>query len=251
MTGETDIAAVAAVIGDRARAKVLTALGDGRALPATVLAREAGVSASTVSSHLAKLVAADLLTVESQGRHRYFRIARPEVADALEALGRIAPTAPVRSLREGTRAEALRRARTCYDHLAGRLGVALMDALIRRGVLLGHDGTHLGNAARADRLAAPGNDVDYQLAEGAGAVLTDLGVDLPAVLEARTRRPLLRYCVDWSEQRHHLAGGLGAAVLDAFERQQWVRRSRASRALHLTDAGATALRDRMGIETLS
>lgn len=247
MDGDSDIAAVASLIGDRARARVLAALGDGRALPATVLAREAGVSASTVSSHLAKLVDADLLSVVPQGRHRYFRITRPEVADALEALGRIAPAAPVRSLREGTRAQALRLARTCYDHLAGRLGVAVMDGLIRRGALVGHDGRHLDAAARSDRLAAPGNDVDYQLAEGADAVFADLRIDLPAVLAERRRRPLLRYCVDWSEQRHHLAGALGAATLAAFEDQQWVRRSPTSRALKLTPAGARELRDRLDI----
>jgi DNA-binding transcriptional ArsR family regulator len=124
MTGDADLAALGAVLGDRARARILLALGDGRALAASVLASEAGVAASTASAHLARLVDAGLLAVTVQGRHRYYRLAGPQVAELIEVLARVAPAAPVRSLREGTRAQALRAARTCYDHLAGRLGVA-------------------------------------------------------------------------------------------------------------------------------
>jgi len=248
MDGDTDLAAVASLIGDRTRARVLIALGDGRALPASVLAAEAGVSASTASAHLSKLVDAGLLTVRAQGRHRYYELAGPDVAAALESLARLAPPGPVRSLREGTKAHAVRKARSCYDHLAGRLGVAVMGALIDRGALVGHDGTHLGVAASSDRLAGPGRDVDYALGESAGIVFGELGVDLPALLASPRRRPLLRYCVDWSEQSHHLAGALGAAVLDSCLTAGWVRRARASRAVHLTDVGARALHDRLGIE---
>jgi DNA-binding transcriptional ArsR family regulator len=122
MDGDANIAALAAVLADPARCRVLAALGDGRALPASMLASDAGVAASTASEHLARLVKAGLLTVERHGRHRYFRLAGPHVSDLLEALARVAPPAPVRSLREGTRAQALRLARTCYDHLAGRRG---------------------------------------------------------------------------------------------------------------------------------
>ncbi len=132
MHGDADIARVGALVADPARARVLMALGDGRALPATVLADEAGVAASTTSAHLGKLVKGGLLTVERHGRHRYFRIAGPEVADLLEALARVSPPAPVRSLRQGTRAQAVRFARTCYDHLAGVLGTELMAAMLER-----------------------------------------------------------------------------------------------------------------------
>ena len=132
VTGDADIAALAALLADPARCKVLLALDDGRALPASVLADEAGVSRSTASSHLGKLTDAGLLTVRTHGRHRYYRLAGPDVADLLERLGRMAPQRPVRSLREGTRAARLRSARTCYDHFAGRLGVAIMGSLLER-----------------------------------------------------------------------------------------------------------------------
>ncbi len=140
--GDADLAAVGAALAEPARARILAALGDGRALAASVLAAEAGVAASTASAHLARLLDAGLLEVLPQGRHRYYRLAGPHVAELLEALARVAPPAPVRSLREGTRAEALRTARTCYDHLAGRLGVALMTALIADGHVTGGDGRH-------------------------------------------------------------------------------------------------------------
>src|SRR5512132_2715331 len=140
MVGDTDLARVGALIGDPGRARVLRALADGRELPASVLAAEAGVAASTASVHLRKLVDGGLVTAERHGRHRCFRLAGPDVARALEALARIAPAAPIRSLREGTKAQAVRAARTCYDHLAGRLGVALMSALIADGALTGGDG---------------------------------------------------------------------------------------------------------------
>ncbi len=133
MSGDADIARISALIGEPSRARVLMALADGRALPAGVLADEAGVSASTISEHLRMLLDAHLVDVERQGRTRRYRLAGPPVAEALEAIARIAPPEPVRSLRQGTHAHALRRARTCYNHLAGRLGVALMAALVRDG----------------------------------------------------------------------------------------------------------------------
>src|SRR4051812_2152057 len=142
MPGDADLAALGAVLGERARARMLLALGDGRALPASLLASEAGAAPSTASVHLARLVDAGLVTVTSQGRHRYYRLAGPHVAELIEVLARLSPTAPVRSLREGTRAQALREARTCYDHLAGRLGVAVMRALIDAGSISGGDGRH-------------------------------------------------------------------------------------------------------------
>jgi DNA-binding transcriptional ArsR family regulator len=243
MAGDVDIARVAAVLADRGRARILLALGDGRALPASVLAAEAGVAASTASAHLARLVDAALLRVERHGRHRYFRLAGPGVAELVEALARHAPPAPVRSLREGTRAEALRAARTCYDHLAGRLGVELMAALLDRGALEGGDGRFHLEAAGADRLAGPGREVDYRL--------TDTGADLLARLGVRVagdgRRPPVRYCVDWSEQRHHLAGAVGATLTRRLFDLGWLRRADRGRAVHVTPAGTGGLRETFGV----
>ncbi|MGH9069286.1 MAG: ArsR/SmtB family transcription factor, partial [Acidimicrobiales bacterium] len=176
--GDTDIAVVAAVLADPGRAKMLLALGDGRALPATTLAMEAGVAASTASVHLAKAVDARLVHVERHGRHRYYRIAGPEVGEALEALAHLAPAAPVRSLREGSRAHAVRTARTCYDHLAGQLGTALMAALIDQGILAGGDGTFDPAASQRDRLSSAGWDCDYRLTEAGRTWFDAFGVKL-------------------------------------------------------------------------
>ena len=132
---------------------MLLALAEGRALPASVLAVEAGVSAPTISAHLSRLLDARLITVERYGRHRYYRLAGPDVADALECLAKVARPAPITSLRESTRSNALRRARTCYDHLAGRLGVALMNAMLERDILIGHDGSFQPAKAVTDRLS--------------------------------------------------------------------------------------------------
>src|SRR3954451_12646779 len=140
--GDADIAAVASLFADPARCAVMLALDDGRALPASVLAEEAGISRSTASSHLTKLTEAGLLSVETHGRHRYYRLAGPQVGELLEHLVRMAPPRPVRSLREGTKAARLRSARTCYDHVAGSLGVQLMSGLLDRGVLTGGDGRY-------------------------------------------------------------------------------------------------------------
>jgi DNA-binding transcriptional ArsR family regulator len=240
VAGDADIAALGAVLADERRARILLALGDGRALTATVLASEAGVAASTASEHLRKLVDADLLQVEPNGRHRYYRLAGPHVGELLETLARLAPAAPVTSLREGTRAHAVRSARTCYDHLAGRLGTALMDALVDRGILA-CDGRF---DPRAERLAAPGRELDYRLTEAGAAALRAFGVD---VAELNGRRPLIRYCVDWSEQRPHLAGALGAAVADRLFRLGWVRRADRSRAVHVTEAGEVGLHETFGL----
>lgn len=242
-SGDADLAAVAALLADRSRCRVLLALDDGRALPASVLAAEAGVSASTISGHLSRLVEGGLLLVEPHGRYRYYRLAGPAVAEVVEGLARLAPPVPVRSLREGSRGQALRAARTCYDHLAGRLGVAVMAGLIERGVLEGGEGVFDPGGAVRDRLAAPGRDLDYRITAHGREVLGGLGVRLP---EGR-RRPAVRYCVDWSEQRHHLAGGLGAALLDRLVALDWVRRAPRGRAVRLTVTGRDGLRARLGV----
>jgi DNA-binding transcriptional ArsR family regulator len=232
MPGDADIASVAALLADPSRCRVLAALGDGRALPASMLASEAGVAASTASEHLARLVDAGLLTVERHGRHRYFRIAGPQVADLLEALARVAPPAPVRSLRQGTRAQMLRFARTCYDHLAGQVGVALMDALMEREHL--EPDRPAGALTSGDRLSSPGRAIVYGLTEKGAAFLEDFGVDLDRL---PPRRPAIRYCVDWSEQRPHLAGGVGAALTNRLFDLDWIRRSEYNRAVQVTDDG--------------
>jgi DNA-binding transcriptional ArsR family regulator len=239
MRGDADIARVGALVADPARARVLLALGDGRALPATVLAGEAGVAASTASAHLGKLV------VERHGRHRYFRIAGPEVADLIEALARLSPPAPVRSLRQRTQAQAVRFARTCYDHLAGVLGTELMSALLERELLTGGDGVFEPAAAGADRLSSPGFDLDYRLTAEGAQELREFGIDFDALPR---RRPLIRYCVDWSEQRHHLAGSLGAALAARMFELGWLSRARNSRAVHVSEDGREGLKLRFGVE---
>jgi DNA-binding transcriptional ArsR family regulator len=246
MHGDADISIPASLLSDPARARVLLALADGRALPASMLATEAGVAASTASEHLAKLCAAGMLSVEPHGRHRYYRIADSRVINAVEALAEISPRAPVRSLRQGTRVNALRHARLCYDHLAGGLGVALMTALVETGALDGGDGDYHPEAAPTDRLSAPGHDVGYKLTDHGAALVGDFGIDL-AALRAR-RRPLIRYCLDWTEQRHHLAGALGAALAGRLFELDWVRHAPpASRAVGLTDAGRAGLTATFGV----
>jgi DNA-binding transcriptional ArsR family regulator len=245
VSGDADISVPAGLLGDPARSHVLLALVDGRALPASRLAAEAGVAASTASEHLSKLCDADMLQVERHGRHRYYRIGNPQVVAAVEALARIAPTMPVRSLRAGTRANALRRSRLCYDHVAGRLGVAVMGALIEQGALSGGDGAYHPGTAPTDKLSAPGHDLDYQLTDPGAALLGELGIDVDAL--KRRRRPLVRYCLDWTEQRHHLAGGLGAALTSRLFDLDWLQRQRQHRAVRLTDAGRRGLHDTLGI----
>ncbi|WP_326837981.1 helix-turn-helix transcriptional regulator [Amycolatopsis rhabdoformis] len=245
MDGDADIAATAALFADPARVRVLVALGDGRALAASVLAAEAGLSAQGTSSHLAKLLSAGLVTAERSGRHRFYRLAgaAPEL---LETLARFSPPRPVRSLREGTRAEALRTARTCYDHVAGRLGVTLTAALVSHGALITVDGDPTTARRPGDRISAQLPDHPYALGPSAATVFGALGVDLAAASSAR--RPLLRFCLDWSEQRHHLAGALGAALTHRLLDAGWLRhRAEAHRAVRLTDAGSAALGEILGI----
>ncbi|HYZ79534.1 MAG TPA: metalloregulator ArsR/SmtB family transcription factor [Gaiellaceae bacterium] len=231
MDGDADLAAVAAIVAEPARARILTALGDGRALPASVLAAQAGVAPSTASQHLAKLVAAGFLSTEPNGRRRYFRLAGPEINDLLEALARLAPPEPVRSLRQGTRAEALRRARTCYDHLAGKLGTGLMAALLDRELLANG--------------AARGGEPDYHVTQSGLGTLRGLGIDLASV---PGRRPAVRHCLDWSEKRHHVGGKLGKALADRFFEFGWIERYESGRAVRVTPVGERGLVEVFGLE---
>ncbi len=246
--GDVDIASAAALFADPTRARILVALSDGRSLPASVLAAEAGVSPQATSAQLKHLRAAGLIGVERSGRHRYHRLASEHVGVILEALARVAPVQPVRSLRQGTRAARLRNARSCYDHLAGRLGVRLMRALLTAGVLVADDGLADTRRRADDRLAQPLARHPYRLGDAASAVLTDLGVDVDALTARPGSRPLLRACMDWSEQEHHLAGRLGAAVLSALLAARWTMRVPDDRALLLTTGGEKALARHLPID---
>ncbi|QFU89116.1 helix-turn-helix transcriptional regulator [Amycolatopsis sp. YIM 10] len=205
--GEPDIAAVAALFADARRARVLLALADGRALPAGRLAQEAGVAASTASNHLGILLDHGLVTVLKQGRHRYYRLATPQVEKVLEALAGLAPRKPITSLREHTRARAVRSGRTCHHHLAGQAGVRLFADLLASGWIEGGDGEH---DPALDRLSAPGRGNQYRLTTAGAGALAAHGI---AERLLSTTRPV-RYCVDWTEQAHHLAGPLGRAITD-------------------------------------
>jgi DNA-binding transcriptional ArsR family regulator len=220
------IARVAALLGDRARADILTALMAGPALTATELAAEAGITKQTASAHLARLLDAHLIAVESQGRHRYFRLADRDVAHLIEGLMGVAFRTGAVRLRSSPREPALRKARVCYDHLAGDLGVRLYDALLEgRLITSGRNGLALS-------------------VKGARRC-SELGIDV-AALEHR-RRPLCRPCLDWSARRHHLAGALGAALLARFVALGWVRIVKGSRVLAFSPAGEKALSERFGL----
>ncbi|MBV9633181.1 MAG: helix-turn-helix transcriptional regulator [Methylobacteriaceae bacterium] len=220
------IAQVAALVGDPARASMLASLMDGGALTASELAYVSGVSPPTASGHLAKLSDAGLLSLEKQGRRRYFRLASPLVGHMLEGLAVVAPDGPARHRNHWRGGEALRNARTCYDHLAGRIAVAITDRLVERScILLDEDGGEVTKAGHA--------------------FLEGVGIDLGG---ASKRRVFCRPCLDWSERRPHLAGVVGASLLrHAFDRG-WVERIRDSRALSITSAGKEGFAATFGIK---
>lgn len=207
-------APVAALAGDPARANMLSALLGGKALTASELASEAGIAAPTASSHLAKLEAGGLVSAVAQGRHRYFRLADAEVARMLESLMGVAARAGHLRTRPGPADPAIRKARVCYDHLAGEMGVRMFDSLLR-----------------ARRIAVRGDEV--RLTRAGEAFLAGLGVDVAQ----GGRRPLCRACLDWSMRRSHLAGRLGAALFERVTALGWAARAKDSRAVLFTRAG--------------
>lgn len=222
-----DIATVAAAIGDASRAAMLTALMDGRALPASVLAYWAGVTPATASAHLAKLVQAGLVTMERDGRERCYGLAGPEVGRALEALMVIAPAGKGGRVPPAERPETFRAARLCYDHLAGRLGVEVLQGLLEEGLLqwAGRDYTVTGKGERWFR---------------------ELGVDLAAL--QKQRRNFARQCLDLTERRYHLAGALAAGLARRMLELGWIERQPEGRALTVTTAGRTGCRRMLGLE---
>ena len=234
-----DIARVAALLADHSRASMLFALTDDRALPASMLAVEAGVSASTASEHLTKLVDGGLVTVEQQGRYRYFRLAGPEVATVVETLAAIAPPTEVNGLRAYDRLKRLRSARTCYDHLAGRFGTRLLRWLTENEAIERIDGRAGTGRSPEDRLSSTVKDAPYRLGARADDVFGHWGIDTEQL--AHGRRPLIRACVDWTEQSHHLAGSLGASILTSFTDHGWVTATTRPREVAITSSGQTAL----------
>src|SRR6516162_1273655 len=221
MRGEPDVASIAALIGDPSRTAMLTALADGRALPAGELATAAGLSLSGASAQLARLTKGGLLTVEREGRHRYYRLAGPHVAAALEGLALLAIT-PQRARARSPAAEALRRARTCYDHLAGHLGVALAKALEDHGLVMAGEGKRL-------EVTTAGRSWFLQVLEIETARLV------------AGQHGIARRCLDWTERRHHIAGPLGAALLHRFCELGWVIKEEGTRAVKLSRQGSAAL----------
>ncbi|HUN28835.1 MAG TPA: helix-turn-helix transcriptional regulator [Alphaproteobacteria bacterium] len=226
-SAEPDVAEVAALIGDPGRAAMLLALFDGGELTASDLALRGGMTPQAATAHLKKLIVAGLLAGRAQGRHRFFRLTSPDVAHAIEALTAIAKPARITALDQSRSLERMRLARTCYDHLAGRLGVAVTEHLVERGAI---------EPAGAD----------FLLGRHGRRIFSSLEIDVEAVRAHRRR--FARACVDWTERRAHLAGGLGASVLDCFLRNRWVARNATDRALRITPEGARQLAARFGFE---
>jgi DNA-binding transcriptional ArsR family regulator len=227
MAGDADIAAVAGLIGDRTRARFLCELVSGESRRASELASAAGVSRATASFHLGRLLTANLLEVQAHGRHRAYQLAGPDVARAIEALQRIAPRAEVRSLRAANSAQALSDARFCYDHLAGRLAIELVDAMTTRGLILLTEDS-------------------FEPTEHGASWLGELGIDVATL--RTVRRSFARACLDWSERRPHIAGALGATLAARFLELGWIERTPRGRAVRITRTGRNGLRSALGIE---
>lgn len=220
MPGDADIASIAALLADPTRATMLFALSDGRAFTASELAKSARVAPSTASEHLGRLVDAELLTVAKQGRNRFYRLADPTIVDIMEDLARLAPQVKIRTLSESEHAKALHRARMCYNHLAGTLGVVLTEALVERQIL------HVADAG-------------YVVEEEGIAWLQTFGIASWPL----NKRGLLfvPWHIDWSERKHHVAGAFGAALAGRLFELQWLERRPASRAVRLTMDGKMGL----------
>lgn len=224
---DPDVAATAALIGDRSRAAMLMALADGRALPASELAHCAQVSPQTASAHLDRLFKGNLLAVEIQGRHHYYRIRDDRVAQLIERLALLAPPAPAITPAQRRDAQKLRFARTCYGHLAGALGVAVTQALCDRSFLVE-------------------GDEAYRVTDRGKEWFRRIDVDVE-VLRCGAKRPLTRWCIDWSERRRHLSGVLGVAMTQRLFALSWIAHVRQSRAVRVTERGRAAFLRELGL----
>ncbi|PZT55416.1 ArsR/SmtB family transcription factor [Paenibacillus silvae] len=224
MNAYPNITVIASLIAETSRSIFLSALLDGRALPAGELAYMAGVSPQTASNHLAKLVAGGLLQVEQQGRHRYYRLASQEIADLIEKMASIAPPAQIRSLKQSSQLQQLSHARTCYDHLAGKLGTSLCEALLESGYLVEPNEPQ---------------SKDYLITEKGSQWLSSFGIKLQS--KPGSRRAIARKCLDWSERRHHLSGLLGEQLFHRLLELNWIRQKPGSRSIEVTKAGKSGL----------
>jgi DNA-binding transcriptional ArsR family regulator len=228
MTDSSNFAATASLLADPARAIMLTALLDGRALPAGELAFAAGITAQTASSHLAKLLQGGILLVETEGRHRYYRLAGSRVAQALEQLGSLRQSMEPRRKALTPQARQLRFCRCCYDHLAGQVGVAVAGAMVARDYL------------------RPARDKQFEVTPAGADWFGALGLDLCAIRP--TKRGLARQCLDWTERTHHLAGPLGVELMAALCRLGWLRRAKDSRAVAVTPKGWVEFKRQLGVD---
>ena len=227
MSTKSNVAMIASLVSEPSRAAILTVLLDGRFHTASELAHMAGIKPQTASFHLAKMTEAQVVTVEKQGRHRYFGIQNPEVARVMESLLSIAPPVQIKSFKQASENKAIRLARTCYDHLAGHLGVQIMDSLIEKGLLSeGQDTLHV--------------------TEKGEAFFTDFQIDLTQI--QKKRRSFSHKCLDWSERRHHLAGALGSALLDRLLTLHWIERLPTTRAIRITADGKRGFKEVFSIE---
>ncbi|NNK15778.1 MAG: helix-turn-helix transcriptional regulator [Sulfitobacter sp.] len=221
-----DISRIAALIGDPARANILTALMSGKALTATELASEAGVTVQTASAHLSKLEAADMIACRKSGRHKYFTLGGDDVGHALEALMGLAAGAGHLRTRTGPKDAALREARVCYNHLAGAKGIALYQGLLARGIVQAQGG-------------------DVALTDAGVTFLRTFGVDIDGLRKAKT--PLCRSCLDWSARQTHLAGSVGRALLARMQEIGWAERVEGTRVVRFTNKGEAAFLDTFGV----
>jgi DNA-binding transcriptional ArsR family regulator len=231
MSRHPAVSSAAFLIADPTRATMLMALADGRAQPAGELAYAAGVTAQTASSHLGRLLAGGLLSVETEGRHRYYRLAGSHVALALENLASIAPGGTVRRMPRSREARDLQFARCCYDHLAGGLGVAVTKALQERALIVAVE------------------DKQFEVTADGVEWFSSMGLDMAALKP--TRRGLARQCLDWTERRHHLAGPLGVAFMTQLCAKGWVRRVKNSRAVQVTPKGWAGLKEQLDVNERS
>jgi DNA-binding transcriptional ArsR family regulator len=227
MNAYPNISIVTSLIADPTRAVMLDALMSGQMLPAGELAYISGVSPQTASSHLSKLVKGNVIAVEQQGRHRYYRLANKEVAELMEMIAVISPPVQVRSLRQSQEMKKVRHARTCYDHLAGKLGVALTQALLHKGFI------------------AMVSETEFDVTAEGMEHFRLLGIDLAAMKS--NRRIFAKRCLDWSERYHHIGGFLGSVIAQHLFAIKWIEHIEGTRAVRITEEGRTRLQEWYGI----